>query len=127
MKIHAGDFDLPINSVLAFVLCLYNEVCLFCQQKYIISGWIIAIGCMIITGISAHPFQQKSYQYSAVDAAFYSALTRPLWSLAIAWIIFSCASGFGGKSSNVLFNFNMTTMVVSNSMDHILMCFRIWR
>lgn len=71
-------------------------------RRYIISGWLLAAGCMIVTGISAYPFQQKNYKYNVLDVAFYSALTRPLWSLGIIWVIFSCASGFGGFVNTLL-------------------------
>ncbi|KAJ9595275.1 hypothetical protein L9F63_027342, partial [Diploptera punctata] len=39
-------------------------------------GWLFAILC-------------------TVEASLYFALTRPLWSLGVAWIIFACVSGYG--------------------------------
>ncbi|KAJ4443413.1 hypothetical protein ANN_05081 [Periplaneta americana] len=59
-------------------------------------GWVLTIIALIIVYCSLYPFLQKDYKYDPLQAAFYCALGRPVWSLGMAWIMFACVSGYGG-------------------------------
>lgn len=36
-------------------------------------------------------------EYDKLGNAFYIALVRPIWSLAMSWVILACTFGYGGK------------------------------
>ncbi|KAJ4443412.1 hypothetical protein ANN_05080 [Periplaneta americana] len=63
----------------------------------ITSGWLLTIIASVIVYSSIYPFVQKDHKYDALQAAFYYALARPVWSVCVAWIIFACVSGYGGS------------------------------
>lgn len=59
-------------------------------------GWIICLATVaaIIFGPMdvANPVKEEN----VVGSALYSAISRPLWGVAIGWIIFACHRGYGG-------------------------------
>ncbi|XP_069691620.1 nose resistant to fluoxetine protein 6-like [Periplaneta americana] len=65
-------------------------------------GWVLTIIALIIVYCSLYPFLQKDYKYDPLQAAFYCALGRPVWSLGMAWIMFACVSGYGGIANTIL-------------------------
>ncbi|XP_069691572.1 nose resistant to fluoxetine protein 6-like [Periplaneta americana] len=68
----------------------------------ITSGWLLTIIASVIVYSSIYPFLQKDHKYDALQAAFYYALARPVWSICVAWIIFACVSGYGGIANTIL-------------------------
>lgn len=45
--------------------------------------------------------------YTIVESVFYHCFHKAAWSLALAWIVFSCVNGYGGKqnsANNLLLN-----------------------
>ncbi|PSN32306.1 hypothetical protein C0J52_15706 [Blattella germanica] len=44
-----------------------------------------------------YPFEQKDYEYNAVQSSLYLAVARPLWAIGVFLIIFLCHCGYGGK------------------------------
>ncbi|PSN45544.1 hypothetical protein C0J52_05788 [Blattella germanica] len=71
-------------------------------MTYLACGWVLFTFSSLGIIFSLYPFQQEDYSYSAVEAAFYFALTRPLWSLCVLWLIFACESGCGGLVNRFL-------------------------
>lgn len=41
---------------------------------------------------------QMDAEYNSISDAFYGAFHRPVWALALAWIIFACHKGYGGNN-----------------------------
>ena len=39
---------------------------------------------------------------STNTAAFYQALSRPVWAIALSWLVVACVHGYGGKRSYVI-------------------------
>ena len=50
---------------------------------------------MIACVLGFHPFQQADNQTTQTTRALYNSLSRVSWSMALAWIIFSCQQGRG--------------------------------
>ena len=61
-------------------------------------GWLIAAICCL--SVVYGPY--GTYSGKAVAGrdviALYTALNRPVWALGVCWVIYSCATGGGGKS-----------------------------
>lgn len=59
-------------------------------------GWVtcfVTIGGIIFGPIDiANPVKEEN----VIGSALYSAICRPLWGVAIGWIIFACHRGYGG-------------------------------
>lgn len=59
--------------------------------------WIIAIGTLISIVFGLYPFIQVENNWTTrFGNAMFNACFRVAWSLAVAWIIFSCHNGLGG-------------------------------
>lgn len=59
-------------------------------------GWLtcfVSIAAMIFGPMNiVNPDKEEN----SIGAGLYSAITRPLWGVAIGWIIFACHRGYGG-------------------------------
>lgn len=64
-------------------------------------GWAIATTCALLVLYGLYDSEGK--EKLGVDAsALYNATSRTAWGIAIAWVIFACSTGYGGRQ---LFNF----------------------
>jgi len=68
----------------------------FILQLVNLLGWAIAtaLGLLVVYG----PYTEDgSYQMSEAESAFYNAAHRTGWAIALSWVIFACATGYGGR------------------------------
>lgn len=65
-------------------------------------GWCcaLALGLTLVFG-TVHYFSGKKQMSNSLNAA-YGALSRPAWSLAVAWVALVCATGNGGAVNKFL-------------------------
>ncbi|KAF4519330.1 hypothetical protein B566_EDAN010035 [Ephemera danica] len=70
--------------------------------SHIIAGWSAALTLMIFVVFAGYPLKQYDYYDRGFAVAIYGAVHRPLWALAIAWIVFACHHGFGGWINSFL-------------------------
>jgi len=68
------------------------------QQIVACVGWIVAaaVNCSLLYGL--HPTATKGQPLDVNTAAFYNAVSRTMWSLALAWVTVACVNGYGGLS-----------------------------
>ena len=73
-------------------------------------GWITstAIALVLIYGVGNY-FRidlgcPNKDCYSQVGAVLYSSFARAVWGIVIAWIIFACRTGYGGRFSMTYYN-----------------------
>lgn len=59
-------------------------------------GWLCCLLLMaVLIGLSY--VLKDTPPYPSVPHALYQGLHRPLWALAVTWIILACEEGYGGK------------------------------
>ena len=71
--------------------------------------------CAIIYGLyPSFSDPQTSIADSLLDvntAAFYNALSRPMWTMALAWVVIACVNGYGGEFFNRIYQLKVIFLV----------------
>lgn len=81
---------------------LYKTECKVKMSKIInVLGWAIstAVALLVLYGLYDADGKDK---LGADAAALYNATSRTAWGMAIAWVIFACATGYGGPVNALL-------------------------
>jgi len=65
-------------------------------------GWLVALGSCTTVVLTAAVFYDDSHEYSALGSSLYAGLHRSAWALGVAWIVFACTKGYGGKQMVLL-------------------------
>uniref|UniRef100_A0A8C9Y9T5 O-acyltransferase like n=1 Tax=Sander lucioperca TaxID=283035 RepID=A0A8C9Y9T5_SANLU len=64
-------------------------------------GWFCCLSLMaVVVGLAY--ILRETPAYPSVPHALYQGLHRPLWALAVTWIILACEEGYGGKPRSLL-------------------------
>ncbi len=67
----------------------------------VLIGWLVAAvtGMIVVYGLYGYynPSEGFMKEMNPDTAAFYEATHRFGWSLALAWVVFACATGHGGS------------------------------
>lgn len=64
-------------------------------------GWIFCLSVMAaVIGLSY--ILKETPASPSVPHALYQGLHRPLWALAVTWIILACEDGYGGKQRTLI-------------------------
>ena len=66
-------------------------------QLQVCTGWLLATAGFFSAIYGMLPFQQPDYAYNALESSIFNCLHRPIWALAIGWVIYACVSGYGGE------------------------------
>ena len=61
-------------------------------------GWLISTALSLSLIFGLYPIVKKGEALSINVAAFYNAVSRPLWCVSLAWITIACVNGYGGKT-----------------------------
>ena len=64
-------------------------------------GWVTATGVALSLIYGLYGVTSEQEMTTVQVAAFYNAVSRPLWGACIAWVIIACTSGYGGKDTKV--------------------------
>ena len=68
------------------------------KQITVIFGWTVtaAMELALVYGLYGHIQSGDYMSYQA--AAFYNAVSRPLWAVGLGWVVIACVSGYGGTT-----------------------------
>ena len=64
------------------------------------AGWVFAIGFGL--AVVYGPYSRTQYTWKMVEWIIYGAMFRIMWAIALAWVIFACHNGWGGKSQLIM-------------------------
>ena len=84
-------------SVLISAAALTQSNVKLAPQIQVAVGWTFSslFAPLLLFGLFTHV--RDGTGISVELAALYNAISRPLWSAVIAWIVVACCSGYGGK------------------------------
>lgn len=65
-----------------------------------ILGWTVAavMELALVYGLYGHLQTGDYMNYHA--AAFYNAVSRPLWAVGLGWVVIACVTGHGGNEKH---------------------------
>lgn len=66
------------------------------SKKVLGAGWLLGAVCLIAPLLLQHQFVQDEFSPSQLEFALFKTLSKPIWSVGLSWVIFVCASGYGG-------------------------------
>lgn len=75
---------------------------LSCQALNVVMWQVaVAIGLAVVYGLAPTRAETTLYVggYTILETVFYNCFYKVAWSLALAWVIFSCSNGYGGDKS----------------------------
>jgi len=70
----------------------------------VFAGWCLSSAFCLSVIISVLVPYSLNYKYNRLEAAFYAGFHKFGWSVGIAWVIWACANGHGGKRYCFFFN-----------------------
>ncbi|XP_072938950.1 O-acyltransferase like protein-like isoform X1 [Epargyreus clarus] len=91
--------------------------------------WVISLALLGLVGYAVLPTIQMDWNNQTVDS-LYNSFLRPTWAMALGWLIFACAKGYGGpvnwflslrvwklpaRLSYAMYLFHFSLMVVVNN------------
>ena len=82
-------------------LFLDSTVLKFLFQGVVAVGWALAAACNLAVLYGLYEYSSGKATEPTNVNAFYQACSRTAWGLGLAWVIFACCRGHGGKWCNV--------------------------
>ncbi|CAK8686761.1 unnamed protein product [Clavelina lepadiformis] len=90
-----------VGMITGFILH-YNNNKVKMPKLAVVLGWLLAAGtcssiiyCLYPSFITGHVLDNNT-------AAFYNAMSRPMWAVGLAWVTVACVSGYGGPVNKFL-------------------------
>jgi len=90
-----------VGIVLAYYM---HRTKMRCKMSPILAliGWVLSIALNLTMVLSLyHYFNLEKFMSDALSSV-YGGLSRPAWALSVAWVIFACATGYGGFVTHFL-------------------------
>ena len=66
-------------------------------QGVVVLGWALAAACNLAVLYGLYEYNSGKAVESIHVIALYQACSRTAWGLGLAWVIFACCRGYGGK------------------------------
>ncbi|CAH1381071.1 unnamed protein product, partial [Tenebrio molitor] len=82
-KLKQNEFTLKLNKTVVWII------------------WGVCLGTMLACSLGGYS-TLRGEEYDRYGNAFHIALVRPVWSVAVSWIILACTSDYGGPINWVL-------------------------
>ena len=85
-----------------------NPLVMYVREQYTqLVGWCCAAWCVWVAIFAPYAVENGEAEVSTLVSALYAASKRPLWSVAVAWLVIACCTGHGGTlhSSSLLLAF----------------------
>ncbi|XP_060083819.1 nose resistant to fluoxetine protein 6-like [Ylistrum balloti] len=107
---HNPTYNRPYTRIAPYMVgillgyLLYSNDCRARLNRVkVFIGWSLAIvlGMLPVYGLY-HYYHDVTNESSLAVSALYISCSRLSWALAIAWIIYACATGYGGPVNNIL-------------------------
>lgn len=100
-KVKTSDYsNIFVRITKHFLYTITLTMCVSCVlllvQWQAALGWFCCLSLMAVLVGLAYVLKETP-AYPSVPHALYQGLHRPLWALALTWIIFACEEGYGGK------------------------------
>ena len=78
---------------------------MFIFKIAVFTGWLVATGTALSIVYGIYGSTKDNARIDIDVAAFYNAVSRPLWGVCISWVIVACTCGYGGLyNSNFCLN-----------------------
>uniref|UniRef100_A0A1B6EC68 Nose resistant-to-fluoxetine protein N-terminal domain-containing protein n=1 Tax=Clastoptera arizonana TaxID=38151 RepID=A0A1B6EC68_9HEMI len=102
-KIHLSAGTYFIGMILGLSICRFKQGILKINlpKGAVKQCWFLSTSMITIILYSTAVFQSADDSRPQILDTLYIALSRPMFSLAIAWILFACISGHGGKDGHI--------------------------
>ncbi|XP_021937403.1 O-acyltransferase like protein-like isoform X2 [Zootermopsis nevadensis] len=72
------------------------------SKKVLVAGWLLGAVCLLTPILVLHEIIQDDNYYHSIKLQVYAALSRPIWSMGVSWVIFVCVAGYGGPVNKFL-------------------------
>ncbi|XP_060604940.1 nose resistant to fluoxetine protein 6-like isoform X2 [Ruditapes philippinarum] len=99
----------PYTRVAPYVVGFYTGYLLYKTKNNVkipkvvnILGWAVATTFAMLSLYGVYSSDTGTKHLNEDVSAFYYATFRTAWGLAIAWVIFACATGYGGPVNSLL-------------------------
>ena len=75
---------------------LFDYSYIFIIQMMLLFGWLACL--FIVLSVIYGPYTEgDAHIFSQSQSAVYYSLARTGWGIAVCWIVFACATGYGGR------------------------------
>lgn len=91
-----------VGNLLGYALFKTKQKPLRMNSKLLVLGWLLTFFTFIVIIFGTYPLHQLNYTGPIVLDAFCESIFRIVWSICLAWIIFTCIHGFGGIVNDFL-------------------------
>lgn len=88
-----------VGLITGYVICgiKAKKIKIELSAFWIIIGWMFSTGVCLGTLYAFTDF--TDFEWTTLQASFFLAFHRLGWGLGLAWIVFACIQGYGGKQT----------------------------
>ncbi|KAL7286332.1 hypothetical protein TKK_0019290 [Trichogramma kaykai] len=81
--------------------CLKNNMKIV-KKSYVAIGWFLAVVAFVFVTYGTRTFTDPEYVYNPIWETTFNALSKPIWALAVCWVIYTCVNNQAGPVSHFL-------------------------